>query len=396
MTRTERSEKARGRGGRCSVRRVILLAVAAVLLAAVAAGPWPADAQPRQGSRAELTGRFEQEQFAAGEEVVISATIPDDVFAAGAEVRVEEAEVDHAILAGRNVAVRRSLARDVIAAASGLHVDATVLDDLIVAGAEVVVGTAATIGGNAYVAARDARIGGRIDGDLKAAGEELVLAGTVLGNVTLMGGDLSLAPGTRIAGTLRYASDTGIEVAEDAVVEGGMRRFDMPDPGLGWADALLGTVAAWIGTTLALLVLGTAVHLTVPRALAAAAGQLRERPWASLGTGALVLIVTPLAAVLLMVTGIGFLVGVVVMALWFVVLAVALVPTGRWLGALVLRRGTGSDRPLPGTLLGLLALAVLALIPVIGPLIGLAALLPGLGAWLLVVAAGRRRARAVP
>ena len=137
--------------------------------------------------------------------------------------------------------------------------------------------------------------------------------------------------------------------------------------------------------------LGLILVLLVPRGARAVDEQRRERIGPVIGWGLVVTLGLPLLAALAMVTLVLLPLGIAML------LALALTyllgyTTAAWLlGRAILSR----SHPVGAFLLGWLILRVLALVPILGSLVGFAAVVVGLGA--IVVAAYRTRQRpAVP
>jgi len=122
-----------------------------------------------------------------------------------------------------------------------------------------------------------------------------------------------------------------------------------------------------------------------------AARLLASRPLASLGLGFAILVATPIAAGIAMLTVVGAMVGGAVLALYAATLLLALVTAALFLGDGLLRlfgRGlrTGIGRRLSALIVGAVLLAALVAIPILGGLILFLALCLGLGGFFLEAA----------
>jgi hypothetical protein len=120
---------------------------------------------------------------------------------------------------------------------------------------------------------------------------------------------------------------------------------------------------------------------------------LVRSPWLTLAVGALVLIGLPILAVVFFLVGIaigGWWIGFVALALFIVVLALGVPVAAVGVGGALLRV---ARRPVPvwlALLVGLVALLLVALIPILGGLVIFCALLFGMGATTIAVVGGRR------
>jgi hypothetical protein len=145
----------------------------------------------------------------------------------------------------------------------------------------------------------------------------------------------------------------------------------------------------WVST----LLVGVLLVWLAPGALSAAERAVRERLGATIGWGVAIAVGVPLLAILALVTLVGIPFGVALLLAAIPVLLVAYMTTAWVVGRRVLRTRATSRWLTMLTGWGILRL--LALIPVFGALVGLAATVVGLGA--LAVALWRaHRARPSP
>ena len=110
---------------------------------------------------------------------------------------------------------------------------------------------------------------------------------------------------------------------------------------------------------------------------------IRERPGVSFGWGAVALVATPLVAISFVVTLLALPIGVILLALYGVTIYLARVYALLCLGQFVVRRQTGSSSLTWPFVTGLFLYTLLSLIPVVGGLVTLLAILFGLGALLM-------------
>jgi hypothetical protein len=133
------------------------------------------------------------------------------------------------------------------------------------------------------------------------------------------------------------------------------------------------------------------LFLALPRLMTRVIEQFQVTPWKSLGLGFVVLVVTPMLAILNIVLIVGAPLGLLLVAIYPITLLIAYVTAATWLGDTVLGLiGRKNPEIWPwrsGALLAaLLALSVVGLVPFIGGLILFLAVVGGLGAWAVVIA----------
>jgi hypothetical protein len=200
--------------------------------------------------------------------------------------------------------------------------------------------------------------------------------------------------GAQIGGNLDYTSNNQVQLINGARVAGTTTRQTPTDQGgaaagngfIGWLRGLIGIFA-----------LGLLFLLLLPGPSTRAIDTLRAQPWASLGIGAAILVVPPIVALIVFIVGIfigGWWLGLLLIPLWILALAVGYVVSGFLLGRLIFARlGWGGYHDVIALLGGLVVLTVVGLIPVLGGLVGLAALIFGAGALALMVTQRAARTR---
>ena len=242
-----------------------------------------------------------------------------------------------------------------VATADGsVRVDGTVTDYVLVGDGDLVVTGRVTRG--VVVVHGDARIAGRVGGDVVALSGRVTV--TSDGSV---GGDVVSRDAPRIA---------------RGTVEGSVRRVDLRAIFTG---LIIGTlVYLWLAVTISMALLGLVFVGLLPRAAdtAAAAG---KRIAASFGWGALIGIVGPMAAVLVLVSILGIPLGLTMLSALNVLAPIGYVTTSLIIGR-VWVKGVSNRSRIGAFFAGFGILRLLALIPGIGFLVWFVACVYGLGA----------------
>lgn len=337
------------------------------------------------------------DRYFAGGRVELDKPSPGDAIAAGGTVSLGSDVAGDAVLAGGTVDVRARVGQDLYAAGGSLRVDAAVAESARLAGGDVSIGRAARFGGDSVVAGGKVRFDGTAASTLYLAGGTVRFDGEAAGDVVIAGREVDVGPGARIAGALLVRSPAPPRVAEGARIAGGVRHEVVEAPRVpeGAVQVLGGMLfLAWVLGLLLLGLLGLALFPDLSRR--AAAG-VTERPLASAGLGFALLVGIPIGAILLMVTVIGIPIGLIALAVYFPLLLLGYLAGVVAAGDALLVRfwpGTTGLRPRSLAYVGaLVALALLARIPWIGPWVGFAVLLLGLGSLILAVARAGSTAR---
>ena len=350
-----------------------------------------------------------------------------------AAAAVQQTELDGKVRrGGREVVIPagETVQGDLIATAGTVRVDGRVDGDLVASGGQVTV--AGTVTGDVLAAAGSTTISGEVGGDLRAGTGQARIDGRVGEDVLLGAGQATVTSEAEIGGDLIFGAG---RMQMDGTVAGsvlgstgnyarggsvsGTERVNLAEPDEAQEPTLADRVLDTVRRYVSILVIGVLLLWLLPRMFRDAAEVARERPLVSFGVGflgfvgvivalVLVILVTVLAAVVLALLGLGSLAGVTVFGgllvaaiiVFLLVLAFAFVApatVGLALGRLVVR---GEGRSFPASLgalaLGVLVVALVAAIPIVGGWLGALLALLGLGALLLMARPGRRRQVAEP
>ena len=330
--------------------------------------------------------------------VIIDGTINGDLWAAGSTITVNGVVNGSVMAAGRTVNINGDVGHAVRAAGETIIINGDVSGDVMVAGGDVNIASTARVGGDLLFGAGIARIDGLVMGDIKGGGSEVTISNGVKGNIDLKVESLTILPTANIQGDLTYTCEEEADIQSGAQI-GGMTTHNLPEVKEKRAKpfpfVLFSGIGGKVTGFLMALIAGLVIILLAPRRLTSIAESIRSRPGASAGWGALILFVTPIAAIIVCITIIGIPVGLIALALWGIAIYLAQIPVGLFIGRWIIGRFRGVEGKaiMVGALaLGLVILKLLRLIPYLGFFIGLAVILFGLGA--VVVSERGRRARA--
>jgi hypothetical protein len=211
-------------------------------------------------------------------------------------------------------------------------------------------------------------------------------------------GALRLTSKAAVKGNLTYWSDNEASIDANARVAGAIEK-KVPSGDLGSPQDLLRFFAGVnlffkIVTFVSTLILSLLLLHFLPRFTRDNVAVLRERYWQSLGFGALVLVATPIVAFLLIATLLGLPLGLILLSLYITAIFVSRIFVALWLGLVVLEKIGRRAHEAWAMVIGLFIFSALGLIPILGGIISLVAILLGLGALVLTLRTGLASARA--
>jgi cytoskeletal protein CcmA (bactofilin family) len=410
---------------------IIGLALLAVLLA-ISPG-WAVESQSGDQVIIGPDEVVDDDLYATANEIVVEGTVRGDLVAFGRSVIVDGTVEGDLIGAGQSVEIGGEVDDDVRIAGQALLLseDASVGDDLIAAAYSLQNEPESNVGGTLWYAGYQALLAGTVGEDLAGAANALTLGGEIGGDADVdvdgeEGGaappafvpvpqvpiptvepGLTLTDSALIGGNLTYQSSTEAQIDPGARIEGDVVHEERPveeEEEEAARSPLTETVLDALRSLVALVLVGLLLVWIAPGWIRRRAYTVLDRPLASLGWGLLglvafpilgvvVLLVTILLAIVLGLLTLGGLVALIivlgllaeaalVLALWISTGYLALIVVSFFAGVLLveaIRPGRGRGRVLP-LVVGLILYVVLRAIPVLGPLVGLAVVLLGLGA----------------
>jgi hypothetical protein len=348
----------------------------------------------RQGSSVTIGSdqTISDDVYAAGGTITVAGSINGSLIAAGGTINVSGNVSRDLMVGGGTISLTGKVGGSIRVAGGNLTINGPVEQDVVVTGGTLSIGSSGTIGRDLVLAGGTATVSGAVGRRIQMAAGTVTLQNRVGGDVTGPVDHLKL-DGAQIGGNLDYTSNNQVDIVNGARVAGTTTRHTPPDRGTtGATNGFIGWLRALIG----IFALGLLLILLLPRFSTRSIDVLRAEPWLSLGIGAVILVATPIVAVIVFIVGLligGWWLGLLLIPLWLLALAVGYVVSSFLLGRLVFAQlGWGGYHDILALLGGLVILAVVTLVPVIGWLVGLGAVVFGAGALALTVA---RRTRAV-
>jgi hypothetical protein len=250
-------------------------------------------------------------------------------------------------------------------------------DDQIVLTGALLIPEGETVG-TAVIFNGDATIEGTVTQSVVVFNGEVEIAGTVGDDVVVFNGHVVVRSGAVVDGDIasrqRPVIEDGATVGGD--LEGISGRLD-PE----WLE-VVGRIAWWVGYSVSTLILGLVLLLLAPGFDRPLAEAFRRRMGASLGFGAAIFFLLPLAAVLLLVVVVALPLGLFLLLSLALLYTVGYVAGAHVLGRRVLR--PESSR-FAAFLVGWGIVRGFGLIPIAGTVVWVLAAIAGLGA--IVIAA---------
>lgn len=333
--------------------------------------------------RVDIRGRVAGDLVAAAGEVYVDGIVDGDLLVVAGKTNVGGAVGDDARITSGEVNLTGSVA-----------------DDMFVGAGNLVVADSATIGQDLFVAAGGTRLAGRVRRDLHVGAGSVDLSGRIGRNAHLGCGDLVVSEDARIEGALRYSCTDQLELPPGvaSIVD-----YVPKEKAEQWRSPALSTVL-WVAWTLLVsagfVILGSLVHLLAPSLIYRPAECIADTPGRAGLVGLLVALLftaIPLASCLFLVVALLFGLHTPVFLSVFLISVLVLLftwsplITGMWVGRRLLRLGPSEPGTLKALLLGVVVIALVGRIPVVGWVAYFGSFLFALGG--IVLALRRRLSR---
>jgi hypothetical protein len=275
------------------------------------------------------------------------------------------------------------------AAAPAAQTEADDGDAIVVVSGDVTVPRGQTVDG-VFIVSGDLTLSGHVKGDVVLASGDALVNGRIDGSLVTIGGTAHLLPRAFVKGNVHYGDERPV-VAGAAIVRGDVSK----ENGFDSIDFLpfISVFLFWLAIGISMAILGVLLLLIAPRAADALQERSRERVGPLIAIGVAVAIALPVAGAIAAVTLVGLPLGFLILLALLPLGALAYCVSAWALG----RRFVGAPRGrIPAFLVGLAILRILALVPLLGFLVGLAAAVFGLGLIGAAIGAARERRQPAP
>ncbi len=266
-----------------------LAAVIALPMAPVSAATF----LPANNEVTSVRDEIQGDLYTANNSIVIAAPVRGDIFAAGDSIDISGPNDQSIFAVGRTVTLSGSVGDDVRTAGSIVSINGSVEGDLFAAGSAITISQNASIAGDAYIAGEEMAISGKVMGDMRFAGNKVTITknANITGNVTIYGtNDPIIEEGATIIGNVTTQKPVHDDREDSRKAISGVGR-----------------------SVLAQLALALALLFAAPIATKQAHHVLNARPFYSFAIGAVWMILLLPVTLLLLVSGIGIHIGLLLM-----------------------------------------------------------------------------------
>lgn len=320
--------------------------------------------------------------YAAGNRIEIATPMAADVIVAGRQVEITQPVAGDIVAAGWRVSLSGRADDDVRMAGAEVSVNAPVNGDLTLAGGDVTIGPQTHVTGRSWITGNTVRVGGLLDRELQIAGGTVQIGGEIRKPVRIVAEKLELLPSARILAPLSYKAPEQARILEGATIDGPVTFDRIQAREAREARSFVGISSVLFAFHLATA--GLLLLWMVPQFMTRVVDTLRTTPGRSVLLGLALLVTVPVAALFLIVSILALPIGLTLVALYLIGLLVGVLAIAFYVGeyeARLFKRSTVTYRSRAMWLLaGVLSLAIVRAVPILGTLVVFASLLFGFGA----------------
>jgi len=314
--------------------------------------------------------------YFAGQSLIIDGTVNGDIFGVAQDIIINGTVNGGVTIAARDVTITGTITNGARIAAQTVTVSGKIGRDLFAGVSDITITPGGNIKRDLFFGSQQAIIAGNIGGKVKGGSEGATISGKIGGDVELWITRLDVTNTASINGKLTYTSNNPAIIESGSKINGVITRLPEPPKGSDVGSKILGFFMIAVTGIIAVLLLGSSRS-------AAMADSIRSKTWLSLGWGALLLVATPIVAVIVMITVIGVPLGFIALVLYLIALYLSQIPVALLIGRLILKGYVSNQaiiRTIVALVLGLFLLLLIGFIPFLNVLAGLLTVLFGLGA----------------
>ena len=290
------------------------------------------------GNLIKMNSEVEGINFVAGNNITLSSK-QDYLFAAGNMINLVNIETKDAFVAGSTISIESSTIRTLYAAGTIITVNSDISKNANLAGDKIVINS--KIEGDVYIAAEEITIG-----------EEAV-----------------------INGTLEYPSAAKINMSKTARISKTKTYKTTSTPNK--KEMIASTIIEKAYSFLSMAIIGIILLSIIKPFFNKVEETQKEEILKQILTGFLVLIVTPVAALILICTVVGIPIGIISMLLYGILIYLSPIPTAYFIGKNLFKEKIKNNYSL--LLISLLMIYLIKLIPIIGSVVTFTGILFSLG-----------------
>ncbi len=264
-----------------------------------------------------ITNDVKDDLFTTGDPVLVNAPVFGDLFAAGGTISVRKTVDRSLYVAGSTVTIDEGAGYNAWVAAQTVVIKGEIGHDVWIAAQTVTIDPSARIKGQVRIGAQTVTIAGTVDGKAEITASTVNTSAVYNSDVTLSAEVIEFDGGS-IAGNLLYKTPTETSDFGATTITGSKTHEK-----LNLQTGMNARARSALFGALSMLVSGAVLLFFFRRKVDGVVSLVNSNWVSSLGTGTVVLLLVPVVALMLMITGVGVPLALLTLATYGILLYVA-------------------------------------------------------------------------
>lgn len=335
--------------------------------------------------------------FAAGSNIEVSGIVKGDVFVFGSQIVIDGEVEGDVIAAGGSVDITGVIKGSIRSFGGQIEISGVVGENVTVFGGSLQLSPQSLIGGNLVFTGGVIDLDGSVQKNANLSASNARISGKIQGNVKVTAGQLRVGSRAVIIGNLEYSSTNEATIAPGAEIKGEV----IYKPSIvkeffkgRWKEGILYgyRITGILMHFLFCFVVGWIFIRLFPKKLKGVHNALQKRPWKAFWVGLIIAVLLPIACLILFITILGFPLALALLALSLLGFYGAKIIPIYWVSNAILPKIGLRKGSLLLFSIGLVLFFLIIQIPIFGGLVTLVFTFLGLGAFVL----GRLPKRSAP
>jgi len=314
--------------------------------------------------------------YVFGSNVDLKSTIDGDLIILGSRINFSGNTSGDLTVAGADIKISGTVGDDLRIGGGQVEISGSVSDDVIIGGGRVTLTKEAKIGGDLIVGAGMVEIKGIVEGAIKGNGGSLEISGEIWGTSNVRFNQVIVKSGAKII-NLTYKSPREATIEDNTEIS--IISFKKIDRKTGKAGAVAVQSFWRLLSFLGYLIVALILIKLLPKVSEKTAELCLKESWKTFLVGLVILIFIPAVAIMAMITLVGLQLGAVLLAIYTALIFLATIPVAICIGNIILKIFNKKASLALKMVLGLTAVYLVRLIPLIGGAISFIILCIGIG-----------------
>ena len=284
-----------------------------------------------------VNGNYQKDVYIFGNEVNVDAEVGGDLFVAGQKVNIKGKVGGNLYVASNEAVIDATIAGSMRGAFTTGSIKGSVVHNITIIGTNII--SDVQVGWHTAILGKNLQLNGSAERwDIE--GEYISFSGKSGGDVYIKNsnknGQSQIMSETRIDSTLYYSGDTILDKKEGAEILGGtvIQTYQRP----AQSDYGYAQIFWWLVYVFGMMVVGLIIISLLGKKISVMTDLYSTQKFSSIGSGLLILFLTPLVCVVLLLTLIGIPLSIFLFILYLVSFYISQIFVSIWLGGVLLER----------------------------------------------------------